>query len=28
METKMKTDIKLVANIATGEGTMKVMPHF
>lgn len=28
METKMKTDIKLFANIANGEGKMKVMPHF
>ena len=24
----MKTDIKLFANIANGEGKMKVMPHF
>jgi len=24
----MKTDIKLFTNVDTGEGTMKVMPHF
>ena len=28
METKMKTDIKLVADVHAGEGKIKVMPHF
>ena len=27
-DSNMKTEIKLIANVPTGEGHIKIMPHF